>query len=177
MIWVNIIAVIILFFSLVGGLKEGAVKQFFNLLVLIIAIPLAGLFCSFIATVFSFLPGTNWENFFGFFITLALISVIFHIIFFVPNRITRKIWKKGLLFRVFGGAFNLLNASIGLVVLTLVLATYPILDWLERVVTNASVPVWLVDHLAFVQAMLPEVFHKTASLVSALSLCHIDLIM
>jgi len=43
MIWVNILAVLALFFSFIGGLKEGAVKNFFSLIALIIAIPIAGL--------------------------------------------------------------------------------------------------------------------------------------
>ena len=72
MLWVNIIAIIILFFSFIGGLKEGAVKQFVNLLAAIIAIPLAGLSYHLLATVLAFLPGTNWENFIGFFVALAV---------------------------------------------------------------------------------------------------------
>ena len=164
MVWVNIIAVFILFFSLIGGLKEGAVKQGSNLLVLVIAIPLTGLSYRLLAGILSFLPGTNWESFFGFFITFALISAIFHIILLLPVKITGKIWKKGLLFRLSGGAFNLVNAGMGMTLFALILAVYPIIDWLERAVINAGVIVWLVEHLSFVQSMLPEIFQKTITL-------------
>ena len=166
MILVNIIAVIILSFSIIGGLKEGAVKNFFSLMVLIIAIPLAGLSYRLIATILAFLPGTNWENFLGFFITLGLISAIFHLVFLLPRKITQQIWRKGTFFRLLGGALNVLNASIGLVVFTLVLGTYPIIDWLAQAVTNASVPVWMVEHLSFIQTMLPEIFHDTANTIA-----------
>ena len=110
-----------------------------------------------VAIIFSFLPGTNWENFVGFFITLGLVSVFFHLIFLLPRKIIQKIWKKGVIFRLLGGALNIFNAAIGMVVFTMVLDAYPIFDWLQRAVTNSSVLAWLVDFLGFVQAMLPEV--------------------
>ena len=165
MIWVNIIAIIILIFSFIGGLKEGAVKQFANLLALFIAIPLAGLSYHLLSTVLAFLPGTNWENFIGFFVALAVFSVILQLLFLVPRKIAQKIWKKGTLFRLLGGGLNILNAGIGMVVFTLALGTYPIIDWLARVVLNASVVMWLVNTLSFIQAMLPEEFHGAAALI------------
>ena len=55
MIWVNIIALIILCFSLLGGIKEGAVKNLFSLAIQIFAIFIAGHIYHLIATVLSFL--------------------------------------------------------------------------------------------------------------------------
>jgi len=165
MIWVSIIAVIILILSFFGGLKEGAVKQFFNLAVLLIAIPLAGFSYRLLAALLSFLPGENWENFFGFFIALALISVILHFIGLLPRRIIQKIWKRGLFFRLLGGALNLVNASIGMVIFTLVLLAYPIFDWLERWVAGSAVLASLVEIFGFVPSMLPQVFQSAAMTV------------
>ena len=165
MIWVNILVVIILSFSFFGGLKEGAVKNFFSLIALIIAITLTGLCYYLLATILSFLPGTNWENFIGFFITLGLTSVILHFIFLIPRKIIQTAWRKGTFFRLLGGTFNGLSTSIGMVVFTLVLGAYPIIAWLERAVTNAGVLMWLVEHLSFIQAMLPEVFQNAAALI------------
>jgi len=162
MIWVNIIAVLVLVLSLLGGLKEGAVKQFFNLAVLIIAIPLTGLSYHLLANILSFLPGKDWENFIGFFITLAIISVILHLIVLLPRKIFQSIWRKGLLFRLFGGALNMVNASIGMVLFALVLSAYPIFDWLERAVVGSAVLASLVDVFGFVQALLPQVFQSAA---------------
>ena len=166
MIWVNIIAILILILSFFGGLREGAVKQFFNLVILIIAIPLAGLSYRLIAIILSFLPGENWENFIGFFIALALISVILHFIVLLPRRIVQKVWRRGLFFRLLGGVLNTINASIGMVVFTLVLLVYPIFDWLERWVAGSGVLASLVDVFRFVQAMLPEVFQSAATMVA-----------
>ena len=170
MIWVNIVVAIILFFSFIGGLKEGAVKNFFSLLALIIAIPLAGLSYYLLAIILAFLPGTNWENFIGFFITLVIISIILHLIFFLPRKIVQKVWKKGTLHRLLGGALNLFNTSIGLVVFTLALQAYPISDWLARAIAGSSVLTWLVGFLSFVQTMLPEEFQNAAALMVSGSL-------
>jgi len=167
MIWVNIIAVIILFFGLLGGLKEGAVRNFFALVILVIAIPIAGRYYYLIATIFSFLPESNWENFIGFFITLAIVSVILRFVFFLPGRIIQKIWKSGLLFRLLGGALGVFNASVGMVVLVLVVRAYPVVEWLERAVTGSGVLMWLVESLSFVQVLLPEMFRGTAVAVAA----------
>ena len=162
MIWVNLIAVLILIFSLVGGLREGAVRQFFNLVALLIAIPLTGLSYYLLVNLLSFLPGENWGNFIGFFITLAIISVILHLIALLPRKIVQKIWRGGLLFRLLGGALNVVNASIGMVVFTLVLLAYPIFDWLERWVAGSGVLISMVNIFAFVQSMLPQVFQSAA---------------
>ena len=167
MILVSILVLIILIISFLGGLKEGAVKTFFNLMVLIIAIPLAGFSYRLIATILSFLPGENWENFIGFFIALALISVILHFIILLPRKFIQKVWRKGTFFRLLGSVLNVLNASIGMVVFTLVLGAYPIIGWLERAMANSGVLAWLVEHLSFVQAMLPEVFRDAATLMVA----------
>ena len=167
MIWVNIIAVLILLLSLFGGLREGAVKQFFNLVMLLIAIPLTGFSYHLLAKLLSFLPGENWENFIGFFITLAIISVILHLIALLPRRLVQKIWRRGLFFRLIGGALNLVNASIGMVVFTLVLLAYPIFGWLERAVANSGVLASLVEIFGFVQSILPQVFQSAATLVVA----------
>ncbi len=165
MIWVNIIAVIILILSLFGGLKEGAVRQFFNLVILIIAIPLTGLSYHLLAKLLSFLPGENWGNFIGFFITLSIISVILHFIALLPRGLVQKLWRRGLFFRLLGGALNAVNASIGMVVLTLVLLAYPIFDWLERAVAGSVVLASLVEAFGFVQTMLPQVFQSAAIVI------------
>lgn len=158
MTWISILAALILFFSFIGGLKEGAIKNFFSLITLIIAIPLTGVSYRLLANILSFLPGENWENFVGFFVTLTLISIVLHFVLLLPRKLTQKIWNKGILFRLIGGALNVINVAIGMVVFTLLVQAYPIIGWLEQVVTGSSVLTWLVVHLSFVQAMLPEIF-------------------
>ncbi len=161
MVLVEILAILALFFSLVGGFKEGAVKRGFSLVAMLTAIPLASTFYRLAATILSFLPGDNWENFVGFFVTLAFFSVILHIAFFLPRRIVQKLWKKGLLYRSVGSALNIIETSIGLAVFTLIIRAYPIIDWLERAVSGSGVLSWLAAHLGFVEAMLSNALSGT----------------
>ncbi len=167
MIWIiDVLVIIILIFSFIGGMKEGAVKSFSSLVALIIAIPLTGLSYRLIATILSFLAGTNWENFFGFFITMAIISLILQAIFFLPKKFIQKIWEKGCLFRLLGGFLNAFGTCVGFSVFTLVLRAYPIFDWLERWVSSSGVLAWLVNTLGFVQAMLPELLREVAPMIT-----------
>ena len=164
---VSILAVVILILSFFGGMKEGAVKQLFSLAILLIAILLTGVSYRLIALILSFLPGQNWENFIGFFVTLALASLILHFITWIPRRIARAIWKKGLIFRLVGGVLNLIQTSIGLALLALVIAVYPIWGWLAEAIAGSGVMMGLLERFSFVAGMLPEVFRSTALAVTS----------
>lgn len=152
----GIIAIFILFFVFIFGLKEGVVKNVCSLIAHLIAIPLTGISYHLLASLLSFLPGDNWENFVGFFITLYLIILILYFMFlFLSRRFIQKVWKKGIFFRLIGGVLSVLSSTIGMVVFVLVVEAYPISGWLEQVVLGSSVLDWLVTNLSFIKAMLP----------------------
>jgi uncharacterized membrane protein required for colicin V production len=155
---VSIIAAIILILSLFNGFREGALKQAVSVISLLIAIPLTGLCYGWLESLFSFLPGENWEGFLGFFITMGIIMVILYFIFLLPRRFFEKAWKGGLLFRTIGAVLSFLNAGIGMVLFALVLNVYPIFDWLQSAVSGSCVINWLDAWLGFIQYMLPSVF-------------------
>ena len=163
--WVDIVVIIILVLAFIGGLKDGAVKSLFSLVALIIAIPLTGISYRLIAAILSFLPGTNWENFLGFFITMGIIIAILQLVSLIPRKFIHAIWKKGCLFRLLGGFLNAFGTSIGMVVFTLVVVAYPIFDWLERWVISSGILMWLAESYGFVPAMLPEVFRQVVTTV------------
>ena len=165
---ISLIIVIVFILSFFGGLKEGAVKNFFGLLGLLIAIPLSGLYYKLMAGFLSFLPGDNWENFFGFYIVLTILVVIFTLIFMVPRRIIRTIWGKGLLYRLIGGVIGVFYGAVAITLFALVTFTYPVFDFLARWLAGSGVIEWLVDTFSFVQSMLPEVFEKSVSSFTSL---------
>ena len=153
---VNIIAGLVLIFSFIGGIAQGAVKSLFSLVASLLALWLTGLCYHIPAGWLSFIRGENWENFLGFIITLAVISIVLHLILFLPRFILNKLWFiKGLLFRLLGGIFNLFNCAIGLTVFTLLVAAYPIMGWLEDAVLGSSILTGLVHYLGFIQALIP----------------------
>ncbi len=165
MILLDIIVAIILAFSFIGGLKEGAVKGLTSVIVTLIAIPITGFYYYLAATILAFLSGTNWENFIGFLVTMGLISLVLQLIFLLPRRIIQAVWKRGFLYRLLGGALNAFNISLGFVVFVLVLGAYPVVDWLGKWISGSSILVWLVERLSFVPALLPEIFQKAAGLL------------
>ena len=152
----GIIAIIVLLLGFIVGPKEGAAKVASSLIAHLIAIPLAGISYQLLASLFSFLPGDNWENFVGFFSTKYLIIGILYFVFlFLSRRFIQKDWKKGIFFRLIGGMLTALNSAMGMVTLVLVVEAYPFSGWFEHVVLGSSVLHWLVTNLSFIRAMLP----------------------
>jgi len=162
---VSLFVIFILIVSLFAGIKEGAVRHFFNLVAVLIATYVAGFTYHLLAGLLSFLPGENWEGFIGFFIAFAIIIALLHLAFFLPRRLINRIWKRGLIYRLLGGALNAVNASIGLTVFALVLNAFPIFDWLARWVAGSSIMSSLVSAFGFAQALLPEVFRLANTVV------------
>ncbi len=158
MIVVSIIAVIILILSLFNGFREGVLKQAVSIISLLAAIPLAGLCYNWLASLFSFMPGENWENFLGFIITMGIIMVLIQLIFWLPRKRFEKSWNEGMLFRSIGAVLSFFNAAIGMVLFAIVLNAYPIFDWLQSAVSGSGVINWLGSWLGFVQSMLPAAF-------------------
>jgi len=155
--WVDIVVIIVLGLSFLGGMKEGAVRTFSSLIALVISIPLAGLSYRLMASVLSFLPGEDWENFLGFYICLAIAAIILHLIFFFPRKLVTAAWHEGILYRLLGGGINLLGAIIGAVLFTLILQAFPISDWLVERVADSEVLTTLTNSFSFVASMLPDV--------------------
>ena len=152
----DIIAICLLCFVFIFGLKEGAGKNVGALIAHLIAIPLAGISYDRLASVFSFLSGDNWDNFAGFFAAKYLIILILYLVLiFLSKRIIKKVWKKSIFIRLIGGILSALNTAIGMVTVFLVVQAYPMSGWFERAVLGSSVLDWLAANLSFVKAMLP----------------------
>jgi len=155
---VSIIAVILLILSVFNGFREGALKQVASFISLLAAIPLTGLCYHWLESLFSFLPGENWEGFLGFFVTMVIIMVILQLIFWLLRRRFEKLWREGMLFRSVGAVLGFFGAAIGMVLFAVVLNAYPIFDWLQRAVSGSSVINWLGSWLGFVPSWLPAAF-------------------
>lgn len=161
MVWIDIIVALILLFSLIGGLKAGAVYGFFSLLILIIVILVTGAFYGYMASLLSFWPGEDWENFLGFLLTMVIASIIISLVLFIPRHFIGMAWKGGGFSSLLGGMFNLANSAIGLIVLVLLFQTYPVIPWLGDILAESIILTWLAGHLEFVRLLLPEAFRST----------------
>jgi uncharacterized membrane protein required for colicin V production len=160
MLLANIFGILIIFFSFVGGFFEGAVKNLFALIILVISAVVAGATYTYVAGILSFLSGENWEHFLGFFIVMILVSIILFFVLLIPRRLLQVVWSGGLLSRIVGAILGAFNAAIGLTVFALVLQTYPAIEWFAEVISEASVFSWLVTQLGFIKLLLPVVFRS-----------------
>jgi uncharacterized membrane protein required for colicin V production len=153
---VTILAAVILIFSFIGGLITGLVKSFFSLVSLITSVAVAGLYYTYFSGLLGFLHNSDWQNFLGFFITMAVVNIIFSIIFYFPRKILAKAWPEGFWIRIIAGFLNLLGAGMGLVLLTTLVTVFPVWEWLRLELVNSSLIDWLNINLSFVQTLLPE---------------------
>ena len=163
MVWVSLFAVFILVVSLLQGFKDGAIKHFFNLVALFLAVFLTGLTYQMASGLLSLLPGENWENFLGFFITFGILSATLQLTFLLPRKLFKLIWNQGLGYRLLGGGLSVVNAGINLVLFALVLSAFPVFDWLKLCVAGSGVMSSLVQVFGFIQVLLPEEFLAPAN--------------
>lgn len=155
---IDIIVALVLIFSFIGGLRGGAVKQFFGLLAFIISMPLTGIFLSYVLPWFSFVNDSAWRAFLAFLVTMGIIMLILNLIFWIPRHLLDKVWNGGFFWSLLGGVFGLLNSALGLVLLVNLLDLYPVWPWLDTVMSSSGVLNWLVNTFGpFVLSLLKSV--------------------
>jgi uncharacterized membrane protein required for colicin V production len=161
----GVLAVIILIFGFIGGIKEGIVKEAFSLVTLIISILFAGMLYSSVGSALSFLPDPDWENFTGFIVVFALISILFSILSWMPRKSIETFCHEGIIFRLGGGILNLFNTAAGITVFSLLFITFPVWPWMREVLTGSGIITGLISLMSFIQGLLPEIFHQVSGTV------------
>jgi membrane protein required for colicin V production len=151
---IDVIVALVLIFSFLGGLKEGAVKEFIGLLAFVIALVLAGPFTGLISGWFSFIANDTWRAFLTFLLALGIIIILLHLIFWFPKTLLDKIWSGGFLWSLLGGVFGLADAVIGLILMMVLLDTYPVFPWLNDILISSNIMNWLVSSFGGVVSTL-----------------------
>ncbi len=162
MFWVDLVVILILVLSFIGGIREGVVRSFFSLVTMLIALPLAGLAFPLLAGVMTALPD-NWREFLAYYISFGVISAILSLIFLLPRKAVEAAFGAGGPLRLIGGLLAVFGAAIFMVVFYFVVTTYPLFDWLAEWVSGSGVLTWLAARLGFVQSLLPEVFRHAVA--------------
>lgn len=140
---IDVIVVLILVFSFLGGLKEGAIKEFLGLLAFVISLPLAGLCVGFVSGWLSFVPDLTWRGLLAFLLAMGIIIIILHIIFWFPQNLLDKVWSGGFAWNLLGGVFGLANSVLGLVLMVHLLDFYPVFSWLSTILKTSNILSWL----------------------------------
>ncbi len=141
---VDLIVALILVFSFLGGLRKGAVKEFFGLLAFIVALPLTGLFTGYVSDWLQFIADSYWRAFFSFLLTMGIITIILYLLFWLPRSLLDRIWNGGFIWNVLGGIFGLTNVALRLVLMVTLFDIYPLLDWVNDLFLSSGVLNWLV---------------------------------
>ncbi|MDD5101274.1 MAG: CvpA family protein [Syntrophales bacterium] len=152
---VDIIVTLILIFSFIGGLKNGAVKELFSVLCTLIAIFISGAIYRLPVSLLQFISDFNWRSLLGFLITYGIISIILFLIVLLPRKLLEGLWRGGILSSALGGIFSVMNAAIGVVLLSTLLLAYPVLPFLYDAISSSGMVTELLKYLQFVQLLLP----------------------
>ena len=157
---IDLIVALILVFSFIGGLKGGAVREFFGLLAFIIALSLTGAFTAYIWGWMSFVPDYLWRSFFTFLVTMGIILLILHLVFLLPRYLLDKVWNGGFIWYALGGIFGLLNTALGLVLMVTLFDIYPVLGWLSDLLAASNLLNWLVSSFG---SIILSLLHMTGA--------------
>jgi uncharacterized membrane protein required for colicin V production len=142
---VDIIVALILIFSFVGGLRQGAVREFFGLLAFIIALAFTGAFMVYVLGWMSFAQDNLWRAFLTFLVTIGVILIVLHLALLAPRFMLDKVWNGGFIWSALGGIFGVVNTALGLVLMVVVLTIYPVLNWLSYWLAASNILNWLVS--------------------------------
>jgi len=142
---VDLIVALIMVFSFLGGLKNGAVREFFGLLAFIIALSFTGAFMAYVLGWMSFAQDHLWRAFLGFLVTMGIILIVLHLALLPPRYLLDKVWNGGFFWNALGGICGIVNCALGLALVVILLKIYPVLSWLNDLLAASSVLNWLVS--------------------------------
>jgi len=164
---IDLIVALVLVFSFLGGLKEGAVKEFLNLLAFIIALSLTGAFTGYVWGWLSFITDHVWRDFFTFLLTMGMITIILHLVFILPRGLLDKVWSGGFIWNALGGILGVVNTALGLVLMVILFDMYPVLNWLSDLLGASNVLNWLVSSFG---SIILSLLHMTGTYLQALDI-------
>lgn len=155
--WIDIIFSILLIFSFIYGLKQGAIRSLFSLISIVVSIFLTNLLFKYSLNFFSFIGDTNWHGFVAFFALLILISVLLSLILLLPQKLLTSNTNEGLLSMSIGGFISIICILIFLVVLKLVTDVFPISIWFQNILNASLIVRWTVKYFNFVGFLMPNI--------------------
>jgi uncharacterized membrane protein required for colicin V production len=156
---IDIIVTLILIFSFIGGLRQGAVRESLNLLALIIGLALTGMLAGTATSWFVFVWDATWRNLFSYVVTFLLIMIVLGLLTWPLRALLEKGWSGGALWSLMGGLIALVGSAIGLVVIVMLFRAYPVFPWLNSIFASSQILNWLVSTIGAALSVLPGPLH------------------
>ncbi len=157
---IDLIVALILVFSFLGSLKQGAIREFFGLLAFIIALAFTGAFTVYVLGWMSFAQDHLWRALLTFLITMGIILIILHLALLAPRYLLDKVWNGGFIWSALGGIFGVINVALGLVLMVILLEIYPVLNWLSDLLAASGILNWLVTSFG---SIILSLMHMTGA--------------
>lgn len=164
---IDVVIALVLVFSFIGGLKEGAVREFLGLLAFIVALSLTGAFKAFVWGWLGFIQDSLWRDFFAFLVAMGIIMIVLHLVFILPRVLLAKVWNGGFIWNALGGIFGAVNTALGLVLLVVLLDMFPVLDWLGDMLAASGLMNWLVSSFG---STILTLLHMTGPYIQSLGI-------
>jgi membrane protein required for colicin V production len=152
--WLDIVIIIFLILSVVGGIMSGFIKSFFGLVGLIVGVVLAGRFYVALADHLGFIADANTAKIVAFIIIFAAVCIVASLLGVIFTKIVTAI-SLGWINRLLGGVFGLLMGAISIAALLAVLAKF---TGIGDFVSGSALATFLVDKFPIVMGLLPKEF-------------------
>jgi membrane protein required for colicin V production len=151
--WIDIVIIIYLIISVIGGAMQGLIRSVLSLLGLIIGVVLAENFYDKFATVFNFINNTTAQNVIAFILIVVVVVIIAAIVGSALRSVIKAIhlgWLDGLGGAVFGLAIGAISAGALLAVLVKLTGS--------DLITGSALARFLLDKFPLVLGLLPSQF-------------------
>jgi membrane protein required for colicin V production len=153
--WLDIVIIVLLIVSAIGGFASGLIKSAFALIGLIVGIVLAGRFYTGLAGVLGFIPNENGAKIAAFIIIFLIVIIVAGIVGNVLTKIVSAMLL-GWLNRLAGAVFGVL---MGALFIGAILAIWVKYAGGNSVISGSAFASILVDRFPVVLALLPKEFN------------------
>ena len=151
--WIDIVIVIYLILSVVGGAMQGLIRSVLSLLGLVIGVVLAANFYQDVAGIFGFIHNTDIANIISFILIIGVVVIIAAIVGSALRSVIKAIhlgWIDGLGGAVFGLAMGVVSAGALLAVIVKLTGS--------DLITGSALARFLLDKFPVVLGLLPSEF-------------------
>ena len=158
--WLDILILVTLIISAIGGLITGLIKTIFSLVGLILGVVLAGRFYVDFAGVLGFLPGDRAPRIAAVIIILLAVMLAAALLGILLTKVISAV-KLGWLNRMGGAVLGIFLGAIFVASLLVIWVKVASPD----VVANSKIAVVLLDKLPFIMGLLPSEFDAMESYI------------
>lgn len=157
--WLDIILIIALAASVIGGLATGLIRSAMAFIGIIVGLLLAGWFYAPLAGIFPFIGGSTTAKVIAFILILLIVMVIAHYVAKVLKWLTDLIML-GWLDHLLGGVFGLITGAI---FVGAGVAAWIVFFGMNGAIQNSKVATILLGYMPSVLALLPGDFSSVRS--------------